>query len=155
VPPPPTCPKKHWQSKCPSCVPKTKGCLAKKCSRYKPGYAKVIMNAKKCFDSPVSYIAISYDSQSEKAACADNKRGYKKRFKNEDKFEFIAKCGSWVDLYVQDDNFSNKGGPLTLPFKNPCKKQCGGFNPCTLCGPNRIKITCRCKQSCGKNCWRD
>jgi hypothetical protein len=156
-PPPKKCKKKGKQTGCPSkdyCTPSNKKCIKTSCCQYS-GVAKVTLRAKKCFDKPVSYVAIDYDNEKTKPVCADNKQGYHKRYSNSDKFQFYAKCGSYVDLYLQDDNFSNQNGPLMLPFKNPCQKQCHGFKPCTLCGKYSIKINCHCKKSCGHGCYKD
>jgi hypothetical protein len=147
------CPYNKYK-KCPYCIPETKGCIKASCCQYSK-YAKVTLNAKKCFDKPVSYVAVDYDNEYKKPACADNKPGYNKRYANTDKFVFYAKCGSYVDLYLQDNDFSNSNGPIMLPFKNPCEKKCRGFKPCTLCGKYSIKIKCKCEKKCGKDCWKD
>jgi hypothetical protein len=139
-PPPPVCPYSPHSKKCPYCIPTNPGCIKYTCSKW-DGYAKVALKGKKCFDKPISFLAVAFSDEKDKAVCAHNK----KKMSN-DYFEFSAKCGTYVTLYLSDPKFSNQKGPLMIPGGNPCKSPCKeAGTPCQTCGPFKIYIDCKCK----------
>jgi hypothetical protein len=100
----------------------------------------VTLKGSKCFDKPVSFMAIAHNDEDNHPKCAHNKQN-----RHDDEKTFYAKCGSEVAVYLSDPKFSNEKGPLAITGGNPCKSTCQeAGNACQTCGKYKIYIDCEC-----------
>lgn len=55
----------------------------------------------------------------------------------------------------QADGVHSLGALQYLPRGNPCASKCKNFDACSVCGPFRVRINCKCQKKCGKGCYED